>query len=95
MMPRVFASRYTGDLKPGDGAKISWQPGETVLVIAGQDAGRTFTVLTEGRLHPDAPPGQLVREGYFTDDPERTRWAKQESQLWFALPRAVSAASPS
>jgi hypothetical protein len=83
-MVKIFISRYTPGLQPGDGAKISWEPGETVQVISGQDKGRRFVVTSEGRSHADAPPGEYVREGYFEDDPSRTSWAKLEKTLWFA-----------
>jgi hypothetical protein len=80
---RVFNSRYTPGLKPGDGEKVSWDIGETVLIISGQDEGRRFVVTSEGMKH-DACPGEFVREGYFEDDPRKTAWAKREKQLWFA-----------
>lgn len=81
-MVRVFFSRCDPDLEPGEGDRISWNTGEEVRVVSGRDEGRIFVVLTEGRKHADLPYG-YVREGYFTDDPERTRWAMPEKTLWF------------
>jgi hypothetical protein len=87
---RVFVSRYSDGLKPGDGGKISWEPGETVTVISGQDEGRKFVITSEGRSHAGAPPGEFVREGYFEDDPSRTPWAKMEKTLWFGSGEDIS-----
>jgi hypothetical protein len=82
-MTRVFSSRFNTGLRPGDGDQVDWQPGEIVSVISGQDEGRLFVVTSEGRSHPDMPDGELIREGYFTDDPDKTAWAKPEKTLWF------------
>jgi len=82
-MARVFLSRHQSGLRPGDGAKINWDIGETVLVISGKDQRRRFVITSEYRMHPAAPPGEYVREGYFEDDPDRVSWAKLEKALWF------------
>lgn len=79
---RVFMSRYTPGLKPGMGEKIGWNKGDVVLIISGIDKGRRFKVLTEGMSH-DGAPGKFIREGYFLDDPSKTRWAKLEESMWF------------
>jgi hypothetical protein len=81
-MTRVFASRYSAGLGPGDGDKIAWNIGETTEVISGQDQGRRFVITSEYRAHDDAPPGEYVREGYFEDDPSEIPWAKPEKALW-------------
>lgn len=84
-MARVFLSRHgVNRAVPGDGSAIDWEIGERVLVTDGKDKGRIFVVTSEGRDHPDAPVGHLVREGYFEDDPTRKTWAKLERYLWFA-----------
>jgi hypothetical protein len=82
-MIRVFCSRFSDGLKPGDGAKIDWNIGETVSVINGEDKGRRFVITSEYRTHAGAPPGEFIREGYFEDDPRKTPWAKLEKVLWF------------
>lgn len=45
---RVFLSRFTPSLKPGDGHKIAWNIGEVCSVWKGQQKGRLFTVDSEG-----------------------------------------------
>lgn len=80
-MVRVYSSRYSPGLRPGDGQSICWQHGETVEIIAGQDKGRLFVIDSEPMAHADAP-GQYVREGWFTDD-SGTRWCKREADMWF------------
>lgn len=82
-MTRVFLSRYQPGLKAGDGASINWRIGETVVIIGGRDEGRRMVITSEGRSHDEAPAGELVREGYFADDPHQTLFAKMERYLWF------------
>lgn len=83
---RVFLSRFTPGLKPGDGDKIDWEIGEVVqLVNCTKDTsynGKLFKVLSEGMSHDKCPLG-LVREGYFLDDRSQTREAVAEIRLWF------------
>jgi hypothetical protein len=93
-MTRVFASRYSADLQPGDGGKIAWDVGETVEVISGQDAGRRFVITSDYRTHGSAPAGEYVREGYFEDDTARTPWAKLEKALWFCPQSSSSPTAP-
>lgn len=83
MMVRVFLSRYTPGLQPGQGASIGWEKGERCRVISGPDEGRTFVVDSEGMSHAQCKPGDLVREGWFEDNPTR-KVAKAECVLWFA-----------
>lgn len=80
---RVFASRFSPGLHPGDGAKINWEIGEHTRVCSGPDKDRVFVVLSEGMAHNAVPAGTYVREGYFEDDPSQERVAKSESALWF------------
>jgi len=82
-MVRVFLSRHTPGLQPGQGASIGWEKGERVRVISGPDQGRIFVVDSEGMSHSAVPQGTYVREGWFEDDPTH-RCAKAESVLWFA-----------
>jgi hypothetical protein len=82
-MVRVFYSRYSPELKPGDGHRINWEIGEEVTVVSGQDKGRPFMVLTEGRSHAGLPEGEYCREGYFTDGFTEGRVAKPEKTLWY------------
>ena len=81
---RVFKSRYTPGLSHGDGSWIGWDKGETGVICDGRDKGRRFVVTSEGMSHAAAPAGELIREGYFVDDPLQTPYAKMERQLWFA-----------
>lgn len=81
---RVFNSRYTPGLHPGDGARINWEIGERTIVISGPDKDRYFIVQSEGMSHSALPAGQYVREGWFEDDPTHRRVAKAESVLWLA-----------
>lgn len=80
--PRVYASRGSEYLRPGDGSKVNWSIGEVVKITSGIDRGRLFKVLSTSRTH-DGAPGEFVREGIFTDEPGTT-YAKRERQLWFA-----------
>jgi len=80
---RVFVSRFTTDLHPGQGRLIDWKIGERVRVISGQDAGRIFVIQSQGMSHHDTPDDVYVRDGYFEDDPDQKLWAKSESVLWF------------
>lgn len=79
----VYLSRHTPGLKPGDGAKIRWNKGETVRIISGGGEGRTFVITSDRMSHEQAPEGVFIREGYFTDDPSKTAWAKIEPSIWF------------
>lgn len=79
---RVFVSRFSPGLQPGQGNLIDWEIGERTFVLSGQDEGRIFIVMSRGMIHNDAPIGTYVREGYFEDDPD-TRCAKSEGVLWF------------
>lgn len=45
---RVFLSRFTPGLKPGDGHKIGWEIGETCKVYKGLQEGKLFLVDSEG-----------------------------------------------
>lgn len=45
---RVFLSRFTPTLKPGDGQKISWEIGETCSIWKGLQEGKLFRVDSEG-----------------------------------------------
>lgn len=78
---RVFKSRHTPGLVPGEGESIHWEIGEVVRIIDGQDTGRTFKIDSLGMSHKDAP-GKFIREGYFTDEPE-SRYGIREEAMWF------------
>lgn len=81
----VFISRHGLQAdEPKDGRLLDWEVGEKVQVSSGLDAGRTFVITSDRKSHdallPDPEP--YVREGYFKDDPTKTRWAKAEKILW-------------
>lgn len=94
---RVFASRFTPDLKPGDGHLIGWEIGEICSVWKGKCAGLLFGVDSEGmepnpkwlrssvfrKKHNALAGDKLYREGHFNDAPTE-RVAFPEQYLWFA-----------
>jgi len=81
-MVQIYRSRWTPGLGPGDGEKVGFTVGETVDVIVGIDKGREFVVDSDRMRHADAGT-DYVREGWFVDDPTKTRYAKSEKHLWF------------
>lgn len=81
-MVQVYLSRWSPGLGPGDGEQVGFYVGETVDVISGIDKGREFVVDSDRMTHPKAG-SDYVREGWFVDDPHKTRYAKSENALWF------------